>query len=72
MATENQNNTNGCSPMRNAFEGDTDVEMNSLLESDDDFPPLPDFFRGKLFYIDCNLTDSERKTLLRYITACNG
>ncbi|KAK2193888.1 hypothetical protein NP493_6g03019 [Ridgeia piscesae] len=48
----------------------TDEENES--SSGGELPELPDFFTGKHFFFYGALTPTERRTLLRYITAYNG
>ncbi|GJQ65292.1 hypothetical protein Trydic_g7412 [Trypoxylus dichotomus] len=61
-----------CSPQPiYTFDDDTDDEV-SKSGAENGLPSLPNFFEDKVFYINNNLSIDEKKTLVKYITACNG
>lgn len=67
------------------YDGSTDVDSeeeakNRLTEwserqkkvTKDNLPPLPDFFKKKTFYVSQDLSETDRQSVCRYITAFGG
>ncbi|XP_034095879.1 DNA repair protein XRCC1 isoform X1 [Gymnodraco acuticeps] len=54
------------------FGGSTDENTDAEAEEDLPIPELPDFLRGKHFFLYGKFPNNERRLLLRYIVAFNG
>ncbi|KRT80963.1 hypothetical protein AMK59_6305 [Oryctes borbonicus] len=56
------------------FDDDTDIDepLQPGCNGENGLPSLPNFFEGEVFYIGDSLSADEKKTLTKYITACNG
>ena len=60
-----------------SYDAETDIDEEEVARllpniSHLAYDKLPNFFRGKNFYVDDNFTASARNLLIRYITACEG
>lgn len=55
-----------------AYEVETDEEKFEEVRGLDQMNDLPDFFKGKTFYVDKELAEDEMSMLFRYITAYDG
>uniref|UniRef100_A0A7N6BLH6 DNA repair protein XRCC1 n=1 Tax=Anabas testudineus TaxID=64144 RepID=A0A7N6BLH6_ANATE len=54
------------------YGGSTDENTDAEAEEDHPIPELPDFLRGKHFFLYGKFPNNERRLLLRYIVAFNG
>ncbi|XP_056142298.1 DNA repair protein XRCC1 [Lampris incognitus] len=54
------------------YGGSTDENTDAEAEEDHPIPELPDFLRGKRFFLYGKFPNNERRLLLRYIAAFNG
>ncbi|XP_041650137.1 DNA repair protein XRCC1 [Cheilinus undulatus] len=54
------------------YGGSTDENTDAEAEQDHPIPELPDFLRGKHFFLYGQFPNNERRILLRYIVAFNG
>ncbi|XP_034553833.1 DNA repair protein XRCC1 [Notolabrus celidotus] len=54
------------------YGGSTDENTDAEAEQDHPIPELPDFLRGKHFFLYGKFPNNERRLLLRYIVAFNG
>ncbi|KAF3839453.1 hypothetical protein F7725_018170 [Dissostichus mawsoni] len=54
------------------YGGSTDENTDAEAEEDLPIPDLPDFLRGKHFFLYGKFPNNERRLLLRYIVAFNG
>ncbi|XP_037642102.1 DNA repair protein XRCC1 [Sebastes umbrosus] len=54
------------------YGGSTDENTDAEAEEDHPIPELPDFLKGKHFFLYGKFPNNERRLLLRYIVAFNG
>ncbi|KAK7158276.1 hypothetical protein R3I93_009477 [Phoxinus phoxinus] len=54
------------------YGGSTDENTDAEEEEDKPIPELPDFLKGKRFYLYGKFPDNQKRQLLRYIIAFNG
>nr|XP_033497277.1 DNA repair protein XRCC1 [Epinephelus lanceolatus] len=54
------------------YGGSTDENTDAEAEEDHPIPELPDFLKGKHFFLYGKFLNNERRLLLRYIVAFNG
>ncbi|MEQ2268170.1 DNA repair protein xrcc1, partial [Xenotaenia resolanae] len=54
------------------YGGSTDENTDAEAEEDHPIPELPDFLKGKHFFLYGTFPNNERRLLLRYIVAFNG
>nr|XP_046254927.1 DNA repair protein XRCC1 isoform X2 [Scatophagus argus] len=54
------------------YGGSTDENTDAEAEQDHPIPELPDFLKGKHFFLYGKFPNNERRLLLRYIVAFNG
>ncbi|XP_056331651.1 DNA repair protein XRCC1 isoform X2 [Danio aesculapii] len=54
------------------YGGSTDENTDAEEEEDKPIPELPDFLKGKRFYLYGKFPDNQKRLLLRYIIAFNG
>ncbi|XP_049902718.1 DNA repair protein XRCC1 isoform X2 [Epinephelus moara] len=54
------------------YGGSTDENTDAEAEEDHSIPELPDFLKGKHFFLYGKFPNNERRLLLRYIVAFNG
>ncbi|XP_067304007.1 DNA repair protein XRCC1 [Pseudorasbora parva] len=62
----------GAVKVEDPYGGSTDENTDAEEEEDKPIPELPDFLKGKRFYLYGKFPDNQKRLLLRYIIAFNG